>query len=109
MFLISGYSLYTVVDSNWLQFREGLARVLERKGDLGRSIAEYERLVAPERTKTSALIHPRYYYSLARLYEQTGRKDKARARYERFLSLWKDADPGQAEVEDAKARLAALK
>jgi hypothetical protein len=28
---------------------------------------------------------------------------------EKFLSLWKDADPGIAEVEKAKKRLAALK
>jgi hypothetical protein len=46
---------------------------------------------------------------LAKLYEQKSWEGKAIERYEKFLDLWKDADPGIAEFEDAKMRLAGLK
>jgi len=34
---------------------------------------------------------------------------KAIEHFEKFPDLWKDADPGKAEVEDAKKRVAGLK
>ena len=49
------------------------------------------------------------YYQLGRAYEDSGWKNKAIAAYEEFLEIWKDADPGMKEVEDARERLATLK
>ncbi len=34
-----------------------------------------------------------------------GGKDKAIEHYEKFLDLWKDADPGIVEVEDARGKI----
>lgn len=55
------------------------------------------------------LIHPKYHYSLAKLYEEKGRKGKAIEHYDKFLDLWKDAGPCIAEVKDAKKRVAGVK
>lgn len=49
------------------------------------------------------------YYYLGLACEKAGNIGKAMANYEEFLSIWKDADPGRPEIEDAKARLARLK
>ena len=46
---------------------------------------------------------------MAKLYEQKGNWTKSIEHYEKFLNLWKDADLGIAEVEDARKRLAGLK
>ena len=39
---------------------------------------------------------------LGKIYEQQGDTAKAIEQYEKFLPLWKDANPGIAEVDDAR-------
>jgi len=46
---------------------------------------------------------------LARAYAAAGDKEKARAAYQDFFALWKDADPDVPLLQQAKAEYAKLK
>ncbi len=46
---------------------------------------------------------------VGKIHEQQGDRAKAIEHYDKFLDLWKDADPGIAEVDDARERLEGLK
>jgi tetratricopeptide (TPR) repeat protein len=89
--------------------RDVLARAYHMSGDLDKAIAEYERLLAPDPSGPEIfLIHPRYHYWLAKLYEKNGQAENAVFRYKKFLDIWKDADPDIPELMDTKKRLAIL-
>jgi serine/threonine protein kinase/Tfp pilus assembly protein PilF len=89
---------------------DDLARVYDQRGEWDMAIAEYQRLmnVGPD-SENRRLINPIYHYRIAKLYEAKGWKGKAIEHYKKFLTLWKDADPGIAEVDDARKRVAGLK
>ena len=89
--------------------RDIRARAYVKLGDLNAAVQEYVKLITfdPD-SQERRLIHPRFYYRLAKLYEQVRQNEMALQHYRKFLSFWKDADPGLPEVEDTTNRLAAL-
>jgi serine/threonine protein kinase/Tfp pilus assembly protein PilF len=99
----------SLVTSNQPFLKDVLARAYWKKGELDKAIAEYGRLMTIDpKNQLRFLIHPLYHYRLGRIYEEKGEKAQAREQYQKFIDFWKDADPGQPELADAKKRLAAL-
>jgi tetratricopeptide (TPR) repeat protein len=89
---------------------ESLASAYLQLGDLENARAEYERITDLTTGRLSfGDIYAKSFYMLGKISEQKGLKGKAIENYEKFLDLWKDADPGIAEVEDAKKRLVGVK
>jgi tetratricopeptide (TPR) repeat protein len=71
---------------------------------------EYEGMASPRIDRWHyGDIYVKSFYMLGKIYEKQGETAKAIEQYEKFLNLWKDADPGIAEVDDARQRLAGLK
>ncbi len=93
-----------------LYLEDSLALAYFKSGNLDKSIEKYQEFV-----KTDVLGYEGQelwilaHYQLGRLYEQKGATAEAVKFYERFLDIWKDADPGFPEVEDARKRLTRLK
>jgi len=87
-----------------------LARAHFKAGNLEQARQEYERMTHLTWGRTIfGDLYAKSFYMLGKIHEQQGDKAKAIENYEKFLNLWKDADPGIAEVEDAKKRLESLK
>ena len=52
---------------------------------------------------------PEAHLRLGEVYHKIGNRAKAIEHTEKFLEMWKDADPGLPEVDDTKKRLSGLK
>lgn len=105
-----GKNIWPAIRYNLYHEKDLVARTYLKKDDLDMAMAEYERLTTlNSNSRDRRLIRPTYHYKLATLYEEKGLKAKAIAEYEKFLDIWKNADPDQPELIDAKKRLAKLK
>jgi len=85
------------------------AQQYEKKGDTAAALDHYLKLLG---LHGGRLQHPDLFalshHALGRIRQSRGDLAGARESYNKFLELWKNADPGIPEVEEAKARLAAL-
>jgi len=90
-------------------YLDSMAMVYVKVGDLDKAVEQFEKI---QYLTLGRLfygdIYAKSYYMLGKIFEQKGWQGKAIESYEKFLDLWKDADPGIAEVEDARERLAGL-
>jgi len=87
-----------------------LARAYLDAGRLADAVALFEDMLKGYSTWRAfcTIYNIKVHYYLGIAYEESRWTDRAVEQYEKFLTIWKNADPGIPEVEDAKARLAAL-
>jgi len=91
-------------------FRDALSRAYYESGELEKARENYKKITLLTSGRAwCGDIYAKAFYMLGKIYEEQGDAADASENYEKFLDLWKDADPGIAEVEDAKKRLASLR
>jgi serine/threonine protein kinase/Flp pilus assembly protein TadD len=91
-------------------FMEPLARAYYKSGDLDKAREEYEKITSLTTGRTIAgNLYATSFYMLGKIYQEQRNIAEAIGNYKKFLDIWKDADPGIVEVENAKKQIAALK
>ncbi len=91
--------------------RYALGEAYLEAGLLAEAVKEFEGLLDrySEDRALSPLQAVKANYLLGLAYEKSGWRDQAISRYEEFLDIWQDADPGIAEIDDARERLEKLR
>jgi eukaryotic-like serine/threonine-protein kinase len=92
--------------SEWLYTRASALVMAGRGAD---AVVEFQRVLNVKNYYPQDPIVSFSQLGLARGYAAAGDKEKARAAYQDFLALWKDADPDVLLLQQAKAEYAKLK
>ena len=91
-------------------FIDSLAFAYYQAGDLEKAKEEYNKTISLTIGRLYyGDIYAKSFYMLGKIYEQQGDTAKAIEHYEKFLDLWRDADPGILEAEDTRKRLDGLR
>lgn len=105
--LPSQYSLMILNEHAF--FIDPLAQAYYKAGEMDKARETYNRINLSTMGRLWwGDIYAKSFYMLGKIWEQKGDTAKAIEHYEKFLDLWKDADPGIPEVEEARKRLEAL-
>ncbi|MEE8377913.1 MAG: tetratricopeptide repeat protein, partial [Candidatus Aminicenantaceae bacterium] len=90
-------------------FLSSLGQAYFQNGDLNRAQEEYEKIQSLTLHKLqTGDYYAKSYYWLGKIFQKKGERSRAVEDYETFLDLWKDADSGIFELEDARSQLASL-
>lgn len=100
------YDFGAVVEFYSLYLR-GLAYLGNRQADA--AAGEFEKIINRRGIAPVSLNWPLAHLGLARAYRLSGDSGKARAAYQSFLTLWKDADSDVPILQEAKAEYQHLK
>jgi tetratricopeptide (TPR) repeat protein len=90
-------------------YYSSLAYAYYLSGDMEKAQEWYEKILALTTGRLySGDIYAKSHFMLGRINEALGTRAEAVRGYRTFLDLWRDADPGVAEVDQAKRSLAVL-
>ncbi len=107
-FFNKGLPCVLPTDGLRMVYADSMGLAFFKSGDLEKAREEYENIGALIGRTANGDIYAKSFYMLGKIYEQQNNQARAIENYEKFLDLWKDADPGLPEVEDASKRLAGL-
>jgi serine/threonine protein kinase/Tfp pilus assembly protein PilF len=91
----------------WPVYVRGLAFLLKQDG--AKAAEEFQKILDHRGALAVSILYPLARLNLARTYALQGDTTKARATYQDFFAMWKDADPEIPVLKDAKAEYAELK
>ncbi len=90
-------------------FTYTLAQGYYKTNNLEKAQEKYEKILSLHLGRIEdGDFYAKSLYWLGKIFDQRAQKERAVEYYEKFLLLWRNADPGISEVKEAKIRLAEL-